>query len=132
MRVLSAIFLCLWSISSFAGFECSDLNANVFRADRGGNSTLVVSENGQERFNPRIELELDESSGYSQRMGVYNTLMTEAQIHFPYMPEFLMIYHVMRSTKLYRKGFVVLEEGGVPVKLGKMYCRAFMNAIDAY
>ncbi len=66
---------------------------------------------------------------YQTRYGMYFTITEAAQLSLPYAPEFLMVGRMIRSKKLYRKGFNALEGKGQPVELNRMYCEALLAGI---
>lgn len=97
--------------------------------------TLVIRNtlSGEVNFNARITFNMNQTTqAYQQRYGLYHMLMAEAQLHFPIMPEFLMIYHLNASSKAFKKGFDAFEGKTLGIKLKKIYCKALINAIESF
>ncbi len=117
------------------GFHCSGLNIKISREQVSDSTTLVVKNmvDGNLTFNSRVHLPMQESTdSYQERFSIYNEIMTNAQTLFPYMPESIMVFHVMKSSKLYKKGFKAFEGEESAVDLSDMYCKAFIQAIQNY
>ena len=133
INVKKIIFLFILSLSANAqvGFKCPNLQMEILKSD----STIKIkNQTGtREITNNRLVLPIDQSTdSYQERYGIYYALMTEAHLHFPYMPEWLMFYHLSKSTNLFKKGFKAFEGEGSSVELNKMYCKAFIQAIEKY
>lgn len=113
------------------GFNCPDLNLSISKVDQ---SIMVKNLKDQsETSNPRIVLPNENTTdAYQERYGIYYSLMTEAQLNFPYMPEIILLPLLARSTKAYKAGFKAFESEGETVELKKMYCNALIKAIDKY
>jgi hypothetical protein len=113
------------------GFRCSKLQTKIAREMFNGEFTLVIRHaNGKVEHNPNLVLPIASTTdAYQERYGHYYILMNEAHLSFPYMPEGLLVFHVGRSTSLYKKGFKAFEGMSEPVELSKLYCRAFMSSI---
>lgn len=117
------------------GYHCAGINVKISREQVSDSTTLVVKNmvDGTLTFNSRIHLPMEESTAsYQDRFGIYNELMTNAQTLFPYMPESVMVFHIMKSSKIYRKGFKAFEGEEAAVDLPDMYCKAFIQAIANY
>ena len=117
------------------GFECKHAPLQIVRHELADGVTLAIknTEAGTLSTNTEIFLPKDNStSSYQDRVGFYYSLMGSANSYFPYMPGPLLVYHITRSTKLYRMGFMAFEGKGEPVKLAKIYCEALMQAITNY
>lgn len=128
----------LLSVNSFAnsGWICPKDHLEIHLAPvRTLFSTLQISfDDGRFETNASLELPMgSDVDSYQTRFGIYNELQSEAQGFFPYRPEFLTVFHLMRSQSMYREGFKALEsESAEPVKLKSMYCRALVEAILKY
>jgi len=114
------------SAKSFAGgFDCPELNKKIeITQNSRGESVLV---------NDHLVLPMgSDVDSYQDRWGIYNILMQDAQLNFPYMPDVLTVYHLGRSRKMYLEGFHHLDDlqDASFTRLPKMYCKALLTAID--
>lgn len=96
-----------------------------------GIETLIVNDKNKKSFyNLRIDLKSEDGRGYQHRYGYYNQLAVYAIERFPYMPEILLLFHMNKANKAYKKGFKVFEgESKKPIVLKQMYCDAFIKAL---
>ncbi|MFN8370922.1 MAG: hypothetical protein U0T83_09905 [Bacteriovoracaceae bacterium] len=137
MKLLISLLFMTFSFSTFAnvGFNCPELNISIKRAAYDKNfGTLAILDQrlGTESLIKGIKFPLDNTiDAHQERWYQYLELMNEAQMHFPYMPEFILVFHTMRSTTDYKKGFRAFEGEGSPIKLKKMYCKALVKALNA-
>jgi len=137
MKSLFLFLGLILSVPVFAnvGFVCPELNLKIIKTTRGADQTIVIQnlKDQTEIINPRIILPQENSTdAYQERYAIYYSLMTEAQINFPYMPEILLVTHMARSTKAYKAGFKAFEGEGKSVELKKMYCQAFIKAVEKF
>ncbi len=117
------------------GFKCEKSKMEISREVYQESLTLLIKDSNSRviKTNPNLVLPAENSTdAYQDRYGTYYMLMQEAHLSFPYMPEGLMVYHVMRSTPLYKKGFKAFEGQGEAVKLPELYCKIFISAIERY
>jgi hypothetical protein len=136
-KISTLLILLVMSLSAAAnvGFRCPELKTEISRKKVDDLLTLVATHanSGAQTFNQRLVLpEEDTVDAYQERFGHYYIVMNGAQELFPYMPESMLIFHIMRSTKLYKKGIQAFEGKGEAVELPKMYCKAFIKAIEKY
>lgn len=125
------------SFSAFAsvGFLCPEISKEIERKSMGELHTLVIRDTQtlQEIFNSRLLLSSGlETASSENRKGVYEAMMDQSFMNFPYMSETQRAFHVSRASGLYQRGFLAFEKKGRPVKLSKMYCQAFIRTIDNY
>jgi hypothetical protein len=128
------IYLSITTIMAQAGFICPDQKLQIMRMQGEEFDFLALrsEDNSLTQFK-NIELQRgDDYDSFQQRHSTYLALMTEAQLHFPYMPEFLLIFHIGKSNKLFRSGFKALEENNAPVQLKSMYCKSLLEAMKKY
>ena len=133
--IFSIVFTYSAAAMSNVGFRCKDLKVEISREKYNDILTLVVknTETGELRYSSNLVLpETDTVDAYQERFGYYYELMANAQSLFPYMPEGVMVIHIMRSTNLYKKGIQAFEANGKWVELPKMYCKAYIEAITKY
>jgi hypothetical protein len=130
MKFLTAFFLCATQAFSFTGYTCKNSNKIIERT----NESILGKEDHRIIYrNDRIHLpDGDGTDEFQHRYGVYHQLVVLAHQNISYMPESLMIYHMIRSDKLYKKGFQAFEGKKAPVKLPKMYCDMLFKAIESY
>lgn len=117
------------------GFICEKQGLKISRVEIEDQGTLVIENLTSREIKsfPNLRFSLSNSNNdYQDRWGHYLTLSTDAISRFPYMPEFLLVFHMMRANKLYRQGFKALDGNGEPVKLSKLYCRSFIEALENY
>lgn len=132
--ILFLVFFPLMA-SAQTGFICESQQVEITRKKVNELTTLVMTQvqDGTETFNEYLSLPMEDTvDAYQDRYGTYYTVMEQAHLSFPYMPEFLLIYHLGQSSKLYKKGFKALEGEGSPVQLNKMYCAALIKSIQNY
>lgn len=133
MKLIISMLFILLTLPAIAnvGFTCPDLNLSIEKSDQ---SLIVKNLKDQtETSNPRIVLPIENTTdAYQERYGIYYSLMTEAQMHFPYMPEIILLPLMASSTKAYKAGFKAFEGEGETVKLKKMFCNALLKAIDNF
>jgi hypothetical protein len=128
------IFFTPW-VSAQVGYKCEELNLEISKEDAENIQTLVIRNilSGEVNFNAKITFNMNQTTqAYQQRYGIYHMLMAEAQLHFPIMPEFLMIYHLNASSRAFKKGFDAFEGKTPAIKLKKMYCKALIKAIEGF
>ncbi len=115
------------SFNTFAGgFDCPSLKTKIEIIQDQGKAYLMKN---------NVSLPMgSEIDPFQARWGIYNTLLAQAQLSFPYMPEIILMYHLSASTKLYREGFKQVDDLGSTqyTRLPKMYCKALIEAIDHY
>jgi len=132
MKFLALICLIIPQlVMAQVAFDCPAQGSKISRE----NETIVVLQaDGSKITNDRIFLPVGQSTDeYQTRYGTYYELMTIAHTSIPYMPEALMLVHMSRSQKLYKRGFEVFEgEASELVSLSKLYCEMFINAIKSY
>ena len=122
---LLTVFALFASNVHAGGFNCPELGKKL---------ELSKNEAGEWYFvNPNTKIPMgNEVDAYQDRWFVYNVLIEQATIRFPYMPEILLVYHVMKSNKKFRAGFKLVDDVNSTqyVRLPKMYCKALIKAID--
>ncbi|MFZ4715678.1 MAG: hypothetical protein ACOYL6_18285 [Bacteriovoracaceae bacterium] len=131
------VVLLSFPLYSFAnvGFICKTESLEISQAKVNNLNTLRVlnTQTGSESFNDHLVLpEGNSTDAYQERYGRYYEVLANAQANFPYMPEFMMFYHMSKSNSLYKKGFKAFEGEGQAVELPKMYCKAFVTALMAF
>jgi hypothetical protein len=128
--LLALFFLPAISMAQVA-FDCP---AQASQIARENETIVVIQADGGKITNDRIYLPAGQSTDeYQTRYGTYYELMTIAHTSMPYMPEALMLVHMSRSQKLYKRGFKVFEgESNEVVGLSKLYCDMFIKAIKNY
>jgi hypothetical protein len=135
LLVLGFVLLASLEVGANVGFRCKDSNTEISRKTIDNVLTLVITNkvDGSESYNSKMILpDADTIDAYQERFGTYYEIMANAQAFFPYMPESMMVFHIMRSNKLYKKGIQAFEGNAEAVDLPKMYCKTFIEAINKY
>jgi len=134
-----ALFFVLTTVEAFAntGFVCpkEGIKISKFLLNDKQSTLLIEHADGKTETNHTlIAPEGNDIDAYETRFGIYNEIRANTQSFFPYMPEFLMVYHMSRSQKLYMAGFKVLDgqNNDPAVELGSMYCKALLTSILKY
>ena len=136
MKIFLSLFLLLVSaspVSASPGFICPKEKIEISKVFLRDDLSTIQIAHADGRVETNILLENPEGregDAYQTRFSTYTSLWTSAQLSFPYMPEFLLVYHMMKSQPLYRRGFYALDgDGTSPVQLRSMYCKALVDSI---
>jgi hypothetical protein len=113
------------------GFTCPKQNVEISKISSGEVDQIQI-QNTLDRKAVETYGPLPQGNAvdpYQTRFGHYYTIAEQAQLSFPYAPEFIMVARLVESQKLFRKGFQAFEGQGKPVELGRIYCEALITAI---
>ncbi len=139
MKLTLVMLLASFNLFANIGFECQKGKVSIQRAMVNGQLTLEIVEklnnsgDVKTTYNPDLVLpNSDSTDDYQNRFAIYYELMNVSQQKFGYMPEALLIFHIMKSTEKYKKGFRAFENIGESVELSKMYCEKLVEAIKEY
>ncbi len=131
-----AFFALIPSAFSATGFTCPKLDLKISKVLISENtSTLSIQHgNGSVEENPHLVLpEGNDTDSYQDRIGTYLEIQSNTQNFFPYSPEFLLVFRIMKSRSLYLSGFKAFEDESLePVKLSSFYCKALTRTLLAY
>jgi hypothetical protein len=116
------------------GFDCPKQGLKISRELLNDQMTLVVRYNdGKVDHNPNLVLpQASTTDAYQERYGNYYIIMEQAHLSFPYMPEGMLVFHMTRSSALFKKGFKAFEGMGETVGLSKLYCKVFLEGMFKY
>lgn len=131
MLIFSLFTFSSASFSQTVGFHCPGLSLDIMK-----NAETISLENVKTQESKkfeRIELPLgNDIDSYQTRVSIYYDIIQRSYSSFPYMPEFLMLYHVLRSGHLFKKGFQAMEGQGKAITLSKMYCKTLIKTLEQY
>lgn len=71
-------------------------------------------------------------NSYQTRVATYYEITQSTLTSFPYMPEFLLLYHVFKSGRVLKKGFSAMEGKDEPATLSKLYCKVLLKTLENY